>query len=216
MKTANLGPASLMCTAVANGSFAAACLNIVPVNPIFASWILTAYFIQVFVIFSDIRRGNFFAANITLVFSSFMFLAGSLKIFVSYSTEVWGWQYNAAPAGIGTLIVGAILFLTIPVLMRIPRLTAFMFFSLALVFLLTGLQDLSILPFDSTRVIGILLVFASLLPLYEGSAVLVNEVCGKKIYPVPGPFISENRQESKSDKSSLFDILTDGKKKVLV
>lgn len=190
MKGADLGPASMMCTAIGNGCFAAACFGLVPTNPVFGAWILTAYFVQMVVVASEIRRENDFGANITLIFSSFMFLGGALKIFLSYSTTAWGWEYNPTPSGVGTLIISVILLLQLPVILRLPSCTALMFIALTLTFVVSGLLETGALPESSQLVMGGLLTVATLLPLYEGSANLVNKICGKKVYPIPGALLS--------------------------
>lgn len=187
---ADMSAASMLCTAIGNGCYAAACFGLVPVNPIFGGWILTAYLVQMFVVISDMRRGNLVGANLTLIFSSFMFLAGSLKIIFSYTTESWGWKYNVTPSAIGTLLVCGILILLLPLILRMPLCTAIMFLCLIVVFAISGFMDFGLLPTKECTIMnGIFLSVATVVPMYSGCAQLVNAGAGRVIYPLPDAVI---------------------------
>ncbi len=185
------GPAGLGALAVACFGFGAVFLGKVGLGglPLLAAWLIGGGIVQFTVAVMELKDKNLTGGNVFLFFSAFFMFGASLSVFAKFVmltkgitplTMVEGWCWLAG-AGFLTIVT--------PAYLKGTKLLFFIVVLIDIILWLITFIDMGILAASFKPLVGYLLIIAGSIGIYTAGAVVNNNVYGKTILPVPGPFI---------------------------
>ena len=185
---ANPTAAGLVALAVACVCFFAMLTGQVGTNalPLIGCWLFGGFVIQLVVALLDLKGGNHAGGNTFLFFSAFFMLVGALEMLLKYNGIMAGTPLDGRVDGYAWSI------LTIVVLLWTPAFFAkFSLLSVVVVLLdvalpFIALTDLTLLPKVYANISAWALLLAGLVAVYLAAATVVNNACGRVVYPLPG------------------------------
>lgn len=190
---ANPSPAGLFSLAIAVFCFYALLCGKVEGSAILlmACWLMGGFIVQISVAIIELRENNIAGGNVFLYFSAFFMFTSSISFIFKYFAGINGWPMDATIEGYAWIILWAATWMITPAYFKSPITFTIMVFLLDLALPIVCLQDLGVIGHQYAAVAGHFLLFAGIIAVYFGSAVLLNTVYGKVVLPVGNPIIKE-------------------------
>ncbi len=191
VKWANPSPAGLVALAVAAFAFFAMLSGSVDATArLYAGiWLLGGFVVQIVVALIDLRSNNISGGNTFLFFSAFFMLVSGILLVLKWWTANEGITIDGRIDGYVWIALTTALILWTPAFFKSTKLLTFvvLFLDVALPFI--TLMDLGVMPSSFSMIPAIFMLLAGVTALYLSAAIVVNGTFGKKVFPMPGPFI---------------------------
>jgi hypothetical protein len=155
-----------------------------------AMWLFAGFVVQIIPTIVAILKGNDLDANLGLVLTNYLMLAGALTFTVKWLAIQYGWQLDGRIEGYFWLSVFLIVTMWTPAVLKLTP----MVFNLAVIFidpalLCLSLMSFKVLPPAFMPVLGADLLLIGLLTLWVAGAMILNSTFQKPILPVGSPLI---------------------------
>lgn len=190
-KWANPSPAGLVALGVATFAFFAMLSgNVDPSARLFAGiWLLGGFVVQIVVALIDLRMRNVAGGNTFLFFAAFFMLVSGILLIVKWWAAEKGIEIDGRIDGYVWIVLTMSTILWTPAFFKSTKLLTFviLFIDVALPFI--TLMDLKLIPASFSMIPAIFMLLAGITAVYLAAAIVVNETFGKKVFPMPGPFI---------------------------
>jgi uncharacterized protein len=187
-------PAGLIALAIACFCFFAMLTGRVAptATPFLACWLIGGFIVQFCVGLIELREKNLTGGNVFLFFSAFFMLTTALKYIVAaflhpnfeghidHRVDGWAWLVLAL----------ALLLWTPAYLKRAPKPLALLVLFLDVAVPMLALRDLEVVPKSiANPLAGWTLLAGGILGIYVATAIINNGAFGRKVLPMPGPFL---------------------------
>ncbi len=185
---ANPTPAGLVALAVACVCFFALLNGYVEKSamPLVGCWLIGGFVVQIVVGLIDLKGGNLAGGNTFLFFSAFFMLVGGMEMFAKYNALAAGSPLDTRIDGYAWLILTLIVFLWTPAFCAKFSFLSLIILALDVALPFIALTDLKVLPAWYGHISAWALLTAALIAVYYASAIVVNGVFGKTVYPMLG------------------------------
>lgn len=189
---ANCGAANAF--AITNATFGLFALVTGRVNGscmlLLAMWMLAGFVVQIIPAIIFIIKGEDLDANMTLVLSSYLLLAGFLTFAVKWLAIQYGWQLDGHIEGYLWLSVFLVISFWTPALLKMtPKVFNFAVLGIDLALVLLSLNSLGMLTPIFVMLLGYDLLLIGILTLWVAAAMILNSTFQKTILPVGAPLI---------------------------
>jgi len=158
-------------------------------TPLLAIWLGCAFIVQLVAAIIDLKEGNISGGNVFLYFSCFFMLATGLEMFLKFYMAHAGIALDPRVDGWAWLVLSLALWLWTPAFFKAPLLLTLIVILVDIATLVVAFMDLGIIAATNAPIAGWCLLFTGIIGLYLCSAMVVNGVYGRKVYPLPGPII---------------------------
>jgi succinate-acetate transporter protein len=184
---ANPTPAGLVGLAVACICFFALLTGRVNSSamPLIGCWLFGGFVIQIVVAVLDLKSGNGVGGNIFLYFSAFFMFVSGLEMFIKYQGIVDGAPLDGRIDGYAWCILTIVTLLWTPAFFKKFSLLSVVVVLIDIALPFIALIDIGAIPATFAPVPAWALLAAALVAVYLASAMVVNSVFGRKIYPIP-------------------------------
>lgn len=179
----NPSPAGLVALAVACYCFFAILGGFVgkEAMPLIGCWLLGGFVVQIVVAIIDLRLKNTTGGNTFLFFSAFFMLVGGLEMLLKYHFMQSGIPFDGRVDGFAWIVLTASLILWTPAFMRTSLMPIVILLDISLPFI--TLMDLGVLAKTYSTIPAYGLFLAGTYGIYIAASIVVNEACGKTVYP---------------------------------
>lgn len=179
----NPSPAGLVALAVACYCFFAILGGFVgkEAMPLIGCWLLGGFVVQIIVAIIDLRMKNTTGGNTFLFFSAFFMLVGGIEMLLKYHFMQVGIPFDGHVDGFAWIVLTASLILWTPAFFRTTLLPIVLLLDFSLPFI--TLMDLGLLSKTFSVIPAYGLLLAGTYAIYIAAAIIVNESCGKIVYP---------------------------------
>jgi succinate-acetate transporter protein len=185
---ANPTPAGLVALAVACACFFAMLTGRVEASamPLIGCWLLGGFVIQVIVGLLDLKGGNATGGNTFLFFSAFFMLVGGLEMLLKFEAVKAGAPLDARVDGYAWAVLTVVVFMWTPAFLTKFSLLSVIVLLLDVALPFIALTDLAVIPKSYGQISAWALLFAGVVAVYLGAAMVVNQAYGRVVYPLPG------------------------------
>jgi succinate-acetate transporter protein len=154
--------------------------------PLIASWLLGGFVIQLIVGLLDLKSGNAVGGNAFTFFCGMFMLTGCVEMLLKYFAASSGNPLDTVADGWAWAAVALVLIMWTPAFCKTFSLLSVIVVLLDIALPFLALADMGLLPKWVTNISAYSLLICGFVGIYLGSAVLVNGVFGKSVYPLPG------------------------------
>lgn len=188
---ANPTPAGLVALSVAAFVFFAMLSGLVDSScRIYAGvWLLGGFVVQIFVGLIDLKHKNKAGGNTFLYFSAFFMLVSGILQILKWYTETNALAANPMVDGFAWIALTATIILWTPAFFKSNALLALIVLCLDFSLVFITFMDLGIMPAQMSMFPAVGMLAAGCMAVYLAAGMVVNHTYGKKIYPLPGPFV---------------------------
>ena len=181
----NPSPAGLVAYAVACYCFFAVFTGKVEASalPLLGCWLVGGFTIQIVVGIVDLKNRNIAGGNLFLFFSGFFMLTGGLEMFLKYKAIVDGSPLDTRLDGYAWLVLFLVVLLWTPAFCVKFSLLSIVVIVLDVALPLIALSDMGVIPKATTLVAAWCLLISGSVGIYLSSAIVVNGMFGRKVYP---------------------------------
>lgn len=185
---ANPTPAGLVALAVACACFFAMLTGRIGTTalPLIACWLFGGFVIQLIVGLLDLKSGNHSGGNTFLFFGSFFMLVGGLEMLLKYQAITSGGALDARVDGYAWSVLAIVIILWTPAFFKSFSLLSVIIALLDVALPFIALLDLGVLPKNFSHIPAWALLAAGAVAVYLCAAMIVNQACGRIVYPLPG------------------------------
>jgi succinate-acetate transporter protein len=134
----------------------------------------------------DLKSGNAVGGNAFTFFCGMFMQTGFAEMILKYNAAMAGSPLDTVADGWAWAAVSLVLILWTPAFCKTFSLLSVIVVLLDVALPFLALADLGVLPKWVTNISAYSLLACGFVGLYLGSAVLVNGVFGKTVYPLPG------------------------------
>jgi len=174
-------------------------------TPLLAIWLACSFIVQIISAILDLKDGNISGGNVFLFFSCFFMLASGLEMFLKFYMGHAGIILDPRIDGWAWLALTFVLWLWTPAFFKAPLFLTFIVFGVDIAAPVISFMDLGLIPKTSGAIAGWALLIAGSIAIYLCSAMVVNGVFGRKLYPLPGPIIKEKKAYASNISENIKD-----------
>lgn len=155
-----------------------------------AMWFFAGFIVQLIPTIIAILKGNDLDANLGLVLTNYLLLAGTLTFTVKWLAFMNSWQLDGRIEGYFWLSVFLVITIWTPAVFKLTPLV----FNLAVIcidpaLLCLSLMSFNVLPPAFMPILGYDLLLIGILTLWVAGAMILNSTFQKSIIPVGSPLI---------------------------
>lgn len=185
---ANPTPAGLVALSVACACFFALLTGRVEHSaiPLVGCWLLGGFVVQLVVGLLDLKSGNGTGGNTFLFFSAFFMLTGGLEMMLKYNAITAGTPLDGRIDGYAWAVLTVVVLLWTPAFLTKFTLLSVIVLLLDVALPVVALVDLGILAKSYAPIAGWALLFAAFAAIYLSAGIVVNQACGRTVYPLLG------------------------------
>ena len=151
--------------------------------PLLGCWLVGGFVIQIVVGIIDLKNRNLAGGNLFLFFSGFFMLTGGLEMFLKYKAIMEGNPLDGRLDGYAWLVLFLIVLLWTPAFCTKFSLLSIVVIVVDVALPLIAFSDMGLIPKSTQVIAGWCLLISGSVSIYYSSAVVVNGVYGRKIYP---------------------------------
>ena len=189
---ANLSPADLVGIAVVTfGFFGLLSGHVKPSGiPFIAAWMVGGFAIQIVAAVINALKGNTLAANLGLMFSSYLMLSSAISFTIKYCAGIYNFPIDPTMEGFLWMPLWIIIWLWTPAFLKMTPFTFnILVFCFDIAIPLLCLSSFGVLGGTAMQVLTWVLLFTGICSLWNAAAMVLAETFQKPVLPMGAPII---------------------------